>query len=88
VKVQNSQDKQTGVVKKLSRLLYDSILTKNNGCPIMDEETHVKVNQNQIPEQMFYTAIHRLSVLNKYKYLKVVNLVRKYSFGRQSAAAV
>ena len=67
----NRNDKQNMVATKRARKLYDNILTKFNGCILMDDETYVKVDTNQIPGQKFYVASKRLGVTDKYKFIKV-----------------
>lgn len=76
IKVPNRHDKQNLKAKKCARKLYDEVLTKFNGC-IIDDETYVKVDQNQIPGQKFYIADRRLNVADKYKYVKVDKFGKK-----------
>jgi len=77
IKVPNRKDQQIKSIKNRSRLLYDEILTKFDGCLVMDDETYVKVDQGQIPGQKFYVATHRLNVPDKYKYVKVDKFGKK-----------
>lgn len=71
IKVPNRNDIQEKSVKKRSRMLYDQLLTKLEGCFIMDDETYVKVDQGQCPGQKFYVANERLNVHSKYEYIKL-----------------
>ena len=73
----NRYDKQNLKAKKCARKLYDEILTKFTGCIIIDDETYVKIDQNQIPGQKLYIADRRLNVADKYKYVKVDKYGRK-----------
>lgn len=77
IKVPNRNEKQSKVVKSRARKLYDEVLTKFNGCIVMDDETYVKVDPKQIPGQMFYVARKRLGVPDKYKFVQVCKYGKK-----------
>lgn len=77
IKVPNRNDKQESKTKSRSRLLYDKVLTKFVGCYIMDDETYVKLDLNQIPGTKFYVAKERLNVDNRYKHIKMAKYAKK-----------
>jgi transposase len=77
IKYPNRSDKQQLVAKKLARLLYDRVLTKFNGCLLMDDETYVKTDFKQIPGPKFYVAKLRGHVSLKYKYVQVEKFAKK-----------
>lgn len=64
--VPNRNDKQQATAKYRSRKLYDNIV-HNFDCMIMDDETYVKADFNQIPGQLFYTAKKKGDVAPKFK---------------------
>lgn len=68
-KAPNRPLKQQKDVKLRAQKLYDEILTTNDGCLMMDDETYVKMDYKQLPGQKFYTAIKRGNVASKYKYV-------------------
>lgn len=69
IKQPNRSEKQSKVAKKRARLLYNMVLTKNEGCLMMDDETYVKCDFRQLPGQKFYVSQFRGNVLPKYKYV-------------------
>lgn len=69
VKVPNRNDKQNLVAKSRARLLYDKFLTKFEGCILMDDETYVKADFNQLPGSKFYYSTMRGNVPAKYKFV-------------------
>jgi hypothetical protein len=69
VKQPNRSVKQNLEAKKRSRLLYKNILSKQNGCIIMDDETYVKLDFRQIPGNKFYVSTIRGIVPNKFKFI-------------------
>lgn len=77
IKYPNRTDKQESAVKKRSRLLYDNILTKHNGCLLIDDETYVKLDLKQHPGQKFYVATIRGRVLPKWKYICLDKFAKK-----------
>lgn len=68
IKYPNRSDKQSLTAKTRARKLYEEVLTKLNGCLIMDDETYIKCDFNQLPGPKYYTAIVRGGVSSKYKY--------------------
>lgn len=48
--------KQAASVKPRARKLYDSLLCRNSGCIIMDDETYVKLDYKTLPGPQFYTV--------------------------------
>lgn len=77
VKVPNRNDKQVEVVKTRVRTLYDKVLTKHQGCIMMDDETPIKADFRQLPGPKFYTAQERLGVADKYKFIKLDKFGKK-----------
>lgn len=75
--VPNRNDKQQKTAKYRSRKLYDNIV-HNFDCMIMDDETYVKADFNQIPGQLFYTAKKKGDVAPKFKGKKVDKFAKKY----------
>ena len=55
----NHTIKQNSLIKTRARKLYDQVLTKFDGCLLMDDETYVKTDFGQIPGQKFYLATGR-----------------------------
>lgn len=95
IKQPNRHDKQNLVGKYRSRKLYREILTKHNGCIVMDDETYVKLDFKQIPGHKYYVSNFRGSVPNKYKFVLVDKFAPKMmiwqgicSCGRKSRAYV
>lgn len=95
IKMPNRNDVQNLTAKKRCRKLYDQVLTKFKGCLILDDETYVKVDQNQVPGQKFYVANRRLNVPDKYKFIKLDKFGKKVmiwqaicSCGKKSRAFV
>lgn len=78
IKHPNRADKQSLVAKKRARLLYDEVLTKFEGCIIMDDETYVKCDFKQIPGKKFYVSTIRGNVPNKYKYVLQDKFAKKF----------
>lgn len=77
IKVPNRNEKQKKAVKKRSRKLYDEVLTKFNGCLIIDDETYVKLDQGQVPGQKFYVSDKRLNVPDKFKFIQLEKYGKK-----------
>lgn len=69
VKQPNRTDKQNLVAKERARRLYDEVLTKFDGCLLMDGETYVKMDFKQLPGQKYYSSTIRGNVPNKFKYI-------------------
>lgn len=95
IKSPNRTDKQNLTAKRRARLLYDNVLTKFEGCLIMDDETYVKADFKQLPGQKFYVASMRGNVPSKYKFVCQDKYAKKYmvwqaicSCGRKSRAFV
>lgn len=53
IKRPNRTHGQNKKAKTRARLLYDNILTRPNGCILMDDETYVKMDSKQLPGQKF-----------------------------------
>lgn len=91
----NRTEKQGKYVKLRARKLYDDILTKFSGCILMDDETYVKLDFNQLPGQKFYVAINKRNVKPQYKYIFMDKFSKKMmiwqaicSCGRKSSVFV
>lgn len=69
IKQPNRSEKQNLTAKTRARLLYTLVLTKFQGCVVMDDETYVKFDFKQIPGQKFYLSTIRGNVPNKFKYV-------------------
>lgn len=70
--------KQNNVARIRARKLYDQVLTKFDGCILMDDETYVKADFGQIPGQKFYLATARGDVPAKFKFVFADKFARKY----------
>lgn len=77
IKYPNRSDKQRFEVKKRSRRLYSEILTKHNGCLLVDDETYVKLDLKQNAGSKYYVATIRGKVLDKWKYIFVDKYAKK-----------
>lgn len=77
IKTPRRNDKQDINAKKRARLLQDNVLTKFNGCLIMDDETYLKCDHKQIPGRKFYYSSKRLNVSSKFKYVQVEKYAKK-----------
>ena len=55
----NRSLKQNFVTKERARLLYERVLTKFDGCILMDDETYVKIDYKPIPGRNFYLVTGR-----------------------------
>lgn len=75
--VPNRNDKQNTSAKTRSRKLYDNIV-HNYDCIIMDDETYVKADFNQIPGQLYYTAKSKGNVSPKFRQKKIDKFAKKY----------
>ena len=73
----NRNDKQNSTAKSRARKLYDNLLTKHNGCILMDDETYVKMDFKQIPGQCYYASKIRGNVSDKYKYVMTDKFSKK-----------
>lgn len=77
IKYPNRSEKQQSIAKKRARRLYEQVLTKFNGCIIMDDETYVKMDVKQLPGRTFYVAKMRGAVDDRYKYIKLDKFGKK-----------
>lgn len=73
----NRDDKQNKSAKTRARKLYDSLLMKHD-CVILDDETYIKADFNQIPGQEFYTAKQRGGVAEKFRQKKLSKFPKKF----------
>ena len=63
--------KQAACVKPRLRKLYDKILTKNQQCIIMDDETYVKLDYSSLPGSQFYTVSEGMELAQAEKVVAV-----------------
>lgn len=70
--------KQNLVAKTRARKLYSKVLTKYQGCLLMDDETYVKMDFGQLPGQKFYKATSRGDVPSKFKFVFADKFARKF----------
>lgn len=77
IKYPNRTDKQQFEVKKRSRKLYDQVLTKHNGCLLLDDETYVKLDLKQLPGSKYYVSTIRGKVAARWKYICVDKFGKK-----------
>lgn len=68
VKCPNRNDKQNVEAKKRARKLYDNVLTKTSRCILMDDETYVKLDFQQIAGYNYYYSTFRGGVANRFKF--------------------
>lgn len=73
----NRSEKQETSVKSRCRKLYDQFLTKYD-CLVMDDETYVKADFNQLPGQEFYVAKNKKSIPDKYKKIKLSKFPKRH----------
>lgn len=66
------------VVKKRARKLYTNLLTKNEGCIIMDDETYVKTDFCQLPGKTFFVAPAKNAIAKKYRRIAMKKFAKKY----------
>jgi hypothetical protein len=69
--------KQNVVAKGRARKLYNKVLTKYDGCILMDDETYVKMDFGQLPGQKIYKATGRGDVPGKFKFVFADKFARK-----------
>lgn len=69
--------KQNLVAKTRARKLYEKVLTKYNGCILMDDETYVKMDFGQIPGNKFYLAKRKGNVAGRFKFVFADKFARK-----------
>lgn len=77
VKTPRRTEKQETNMKSRARKLYDEVMTKFNGCLVMDDETYVKMDFAQLPGRGFYVAIKRLAVSDKFKFQRLEKYSKK-----------
>lgn len=78
IKHPNRTVKQNKNAKTRARLLYDQVLTKFKGCLLLDDETYVKLDFNQLPGTKFYMADARGNVDERYKFVKLDKFAKKH----------
>ncbi|XP_055598132.1 uncharacterized protein LOC129747802 [Uranotaenia lowii] len=72
----NRDYKQNTTAKARSRRLYTTMLTKFE-CVVVDDETYVKADYEQLPGQKFYTAKGRGKVADIFKHMKLSKFAKK-----------
>lgn len=77
IKQPNRKMKQSLVTKTRARKLYDQVLTKYQGCLLLDDETYVKMDFGQLPGQKFYLATARGDVPAKFKFMFMDKFAKK-----------
>lgn len=70
--------KQNQEARTRTRKSYDQVLTKFNGCLLMDDETYIKADFKQIPGQKFYLSKARGDVPAKFKFVFVEKFASKH----------
>lgn len=70
--------KQQTTARSRARRLYDRLLTKREGCLLLDDETYVKADFQQIPGVKFYKAPARGKVPGKYKFIFADKFAKKF----------
>lgn len=78
ISIPRRNDKQQVNVISRRRRLYDTILTKHDGCILMDDETYLYADLGQIRGREFYCAEERLGVEDKYKFKEHEKFPEKY----------
>lgn len=76
-KCPNRSMKQNKTAKTRARKLYLNVLTKFGGCILMDDETYIKMDFNQIPGPRYYAAKKRGGVAKKFKHIGVDKFGKK-----------
>lgn len=74
----NRSLKQQTVARTRARKLYDQVLTKLDGCLLIDDETYVKADFQQIPGLKFYKAPARGKVLARFKFVFADKFAKKF----------
>lgn len=69
--------KQNLVAKTRARMLYNKVLTKFNGCILMDDETYVKMDFGQLPGHKCYMSKLKGGVPNRFKFVFADKFARK-----------
>ena len=77
VVIPNRVDNQNTSAKARTRKLYTTMLTKFD-CVVQDDETYVKVDFKQFPEQEFYTATGRGKVSDIFKHIQLSKFAKQY----------
>lgn len=73
----NRDERQQTVAKTRARKLYTEMLTKYSCC-VMDDETYVKADFQQMPGQEFYTGKDKFKVDDRFKKKKMSKFASKY----------
>ena len=53
--------------KSRARKLYNEYLTKNNSCIVIDDETYVFADFQQLPGREFYIGYQRFGVAQRFR---------------------
>lgn len=78
VKVPNRDTKKNNRAILISRKLYRHKLKNFSNCVLMDDETYVKADFNQLPGQQFYSQIKGCDVNKKFKIQKCDKFAKKF----------
>lgn len=76
--VPNRNDSQNMRAKTRARKLLDRELTNFKGCVLIDDETLIKADFNQMPHQQYYVAKTKGGVSKIFKYKKRDKFAKKY----------
>lgn len=77
-KASGRSETDENVVKKRARKLYNTFLTKLDGCVIMDDETYVKGDFKQLPGKTYYVAQAKNAIEKKYRQIAMKKFAKKY----------
>lgn len=75
-KVPNRSDQLAKNAKTRARSLYDNFLTQKATCILIDDETYLKCDFNQLPGQKFYFSTLPGNVPKDYKHICIDNMGR------------
>lgn len=78
VKIPNRDTLNNNSAILRARKLYKGRLQHFSGCIIMDDETYVKADFNQLPGQQFYSQLKNCYVNKKFKNIRCDKFAKKY----------
>lgn len=94
-KCANRNDQQALRAKTRARKLYDGYFSGKKRCVVMDDETYVIADFQQLPGRSFYRSVRRFGVAKIFKYKPMTKFPTKYmvwqaicSCGERSAAYI
>lgn len=71
-------EKGRAKAKLRARKLYDQFLTKNEGCLVMDDESYIFADFQQLPGKEFYIATKRYGVAERFRKKCLTKFAKKY----------